>query len=210
MPHRTLSIMAVASLLGGAVPAGPALPPSVIEVSAETPGQAPLAAWAIERFEMAGLELPPVSIEFAAGGDERCGGNPARTYSGDTPTVVMCWDVRPFTLLHELAHVWVARNVPPADREVFMAMRDGVRAWTGPEVPWRDRGSEHAANVIAWGLGDTAIPDPRTLPTDDASMRAAFRHLTGTEPLHEGERPRPSWRRATSPGGAGPAPATGR
>ena len=121
---------------------------SPIVVSADTPEQRSLAEWALERYERAGLALPPLTIVFAGQDRAACDGSPARTYFDETPMVKMCWNDR-FMLLHELGHVWVAQNVPPADHVAFMQMRDDVRVWADTAVPWADRGSEHAANVIA-------------------------------------------------------------
>lgn len=53
----------------------------------------------------------------------------------------MCWDSE-FILLHELAHVWIDRNVSDATREAFMALRNDVEAWASADVPWASRRQE--------------------------------------------------------------------
>ncbi len=80
------------------------------------------------------------------------------------------------TILHELGHLWTERHVDAATRQAFMRMR-GVTAWRDG-THWECSGSEHAAEVMMWGLLD------ETLLTDIAceSWRDAFRVLTGTTP----------------------------
>jgi hypothetical protein len=97
----------------------------------------------------------------------------------------MCWN-DPFILLHELAHVWEAAQVPTERHQTFMDLRDGVESWAGLDVAWDERGREHAANVIAWGLHENPHPISRTYPNDNISMIDAFTYLTDVEPLHDG------------------------
>ena len=97
----------------------------------------------------------------------------------------MCWGSE-MILLHELAHVWEAQSVHQSRHEPFMAMRDGVKSWAGLDDAWAERGREHAANVIAWGLLEDPYPISRTYPNDPDSLMAAFRSITATDPLHDG------------------------
>ena len=100
----------------------------------------------------------------------------------------MCWSDA-FILLHELAHAWEAHNLPKQRRQPFMALRSDVDSWAGAGVPWHQRGSEHAANVVAWGLLEDPYPISRTYPNDPDSLIEAFRVLTGVAPLHDGGSP---------------------
>jgi len=183
--QRTLAAFALVSLLSGEITMTTTA--SEVVVSADTSEQRALAEWAVERYETAGLVLPSLNIEFVGPDQIACGGVPARTYFEETPTVKMCWN-NEFMLLHELAHVWVEQNVPPTDRDSFTAMRDDVRGWAGTEVPWSERASEHAANIIAWGLQEKPYLISRTYPNDKDSLLEAFEFLTGSEPLHDGGR----------------------
>ena len=182
---------------------------SAIVVSADTPEQQSLAEWALQRYEKAGLELPPLTIVFAGRDQTACDGSTARTYFDETPMVKMCWNDR-FILLHELAHVWVAENVPPANHAAFMKMRDDVQVWAGTAVPWANRGSEHAANVIAWGLLEKPYPISRTHPNDKVSLHEAFEFLTGGEPLHDGGPDQRTPERVTFVGRSSPPLESGR
>ena len=81
-------------------------------------------------------------------------------------------------LLHEMGHAWIDENVTDSVRERFLEMR-GLRAWNETTVPWDDRGYEHGAEIIAWGLGNRymapSIPD-----RDPARLAAGFELLTAT------------------------------
>lgn len=157
-----------------------------VTVEAREPGQSEMTDWAVGRFAEAGLDLPSVVIRFHGSDLSMCGGAPARAYAARDPAeIAMCWDDR-WLLLHELGHIWEATTVSTGVRNQFMHLRDGVESWANREDDWPERGEEHAANVIAWGL----LEDPRivskTYPNDPQSMLEAFVLLTGVEPLHDG------------------------
>lgn len=188
--HKSLSLaimVTVISLSGAASAVLHVTGTAKATIVADTQEQRELSEWALGRYEAAGLELPPVIIEFADGDHlVGCEGALARTYLNQIPVLIkMCWNDQ-FTLLHELAHAWEAHNVPTEKHEPFMAMRTDATSWASREVPWPQRGREHAANVVAWGVLEDPYPVPRTSPTDPESMRDAFRFLTGTSPLHDG------------------------
>jgi hypothetical protein len=121
----------------------------------------------------------------------------------------MCWNDS-FILLHELAHVWEAHHVSHDRHERFMGLRDGVEFWASLEVAWDERGREHAANVIAWGLLQDPYLISRTYPNDPASMIDAFTYLTDVEPLHDGGRGVQQPDRSLYRGRHNPALASGR
>ena len=83
--------------------------------------------------------------------------------------------------LHEFAHVWIYDHLLPADRVAFMR-RAALSAWRTGE--WGDRGVEHAAETIAWGLSgdeyDIYGVSPR--PTCE-ELTARYELLTGQLPL---------------------------
>jgi hypothetical protein len=181
-----LATVVVASVFSRAVAV--LLPASGAEtmVHADSAEQRAMAEWALGRYQDAGLELPPLVIEFAGRDLAQCDGAPGRTYlDGMTTLVKVCWNDR-FILLHELAHVWASRNLPDAKHEPFLAMRANAVSWASSEVAWAQRGSEHAANVIAWGVLEDPFPISRTYPNDPDALRDAFVFLTGMEPLHDG------------------------
>lgn len=157
-----------------------------VTIEAQESGQQEMAEWAIDRYAEAGFDLPQLVITFAGRDLSDCDGAPGRVYLDHDPIEIrMCWNSE-LVLLHELAHVWEAHNVAAAEHEPFMAMRAGVVSWASLDVAWSERGREHAANVIAWGLLEDPYPISRTYPNDPDSLRAAFQFLTDREPLHDG------------------------
>ena len=162
---------------------------NAFSIEAHEPGQQQMAEWAIDRYAEAGLNLPQLVIRFPGRDLSHCDGAPGRVYLDHDPIEVrMCWNSE-FVLLHELAHAWEAHNVPTGNHEPFMDMRDGVLSWASLDVEWSERGREHAANVIAWGLLEDPYPISKTYPNDPDSLLAAFQFLTDTHPLHDGGQP---------------------
>jgi hypothetical protein len=147
-----------------------------------------LARWAFERFEQAGLELPVLSLSFH---DDRaaCEGNFGYYHSGAPATVDICgfnWDrflVTPKkTLLHELGHAWIYQTTDSVTRNRFLELR-GLDTWQGNSVSWEEQGTEHAAEVIAWGLMDEELFLTSIGGTKAPQLAEAFALLTGREPL---------------------------
>ncbi len=67
-------------------------------------------------------------------------------------------------------------------RQAFVELQ-GLNAWHDKDISWNDRGTEHAAEIIAWGLGETSRP-PRWIPNNDLdSLTTAYHQLTGTDPI---------------------------
>lgn len=106
-----------------------------------------LVAAAIARFEETGFTLPNTHVLKGASATE-CG---RRGYARETWPVylaVIC-DVGEATIVHELAHVWLYANLDRSRREEWRRLR-GAAAWSSRAVPWADRASEHAADIITW------------------------------------------------------------
>jgi hypothetical protein len=126
-----------------------------------------LLAWALERFERAGLAEPRITTARVGPStdlDQRLGwvtktedgavielGDDLRICcAGFRGAVVFC-DEAERCMLHELAHVWIDQNVEDDARQRFMS-HTGARAWDDPALPWHARGVEQAAETLAWGL----------------------------------------------------------
>ena len=147
----------------------------------DTPEQLAIAADALERFARHGLVVPP-GLEISFHGDlDSCGGHQGvATHGGAIERIDLCC-THEFTLMHELAHAWAEYTLTEAQRRAFLEER-GLESWRDG-VPWEERGTEHAAQIIAWGLGDRPI---RLLKTPDAGfdrLAAGFSLLTGHLPL---------------------------
>jgi hypothetical protein len=147
-----------------------------------------LARWAFDRFDQAGLELPPLSLSFH---DDRaaCEGNFGYYRSGAPASVDLCgfnWDrflITPKkTLLHELAHAWAYQALDSETRNRFLDLR-GLDTWQDNSVSWKEHGTEHAAEVIAWGLMDEELFLTSISGTESPQLAEAFVLLTGREPL---------------------------
>ena len=148
-------------------------------------GDEALAEWALERFEIAGLELPPVIIIFHTD-REGCRGG-AGYYSHGARTVDMCergesGDPRR-TLLHELGHAWAFTHLSPEAIDIFVA-EQGLADWSQADSWWA-KGKERAAEIVAWGLQDDDEYESQYLnKTECSRIAASFELLTGIAPLH--------------------------
>ncbi|MDJ0499137.1 MAG: hypothetical protein QNJ89_14990 [Acidimicrobiia bacterium] len=164
--------------------------PRMVEVVGATPRQAEDAAWALDRFGAAGLELPSLTIVFHDD-YESCGMREGvLRISGDSIVIHECESDQARSrrnLLHELAHVW-DRFGPIDDgaRNEFLSLR-GLQAWSDRGLSWNQRGEEQAAEIIAWGLMLRPAPIPTSVgdcgSQAEADLAAAFELLTGTEPM---------------------------
>ena len=148
-----------------------------IVVFAQDPAQRRLAEWAVARFESAGLSAPDVEIRFHAN-SSGCGGHLGYARDGrvDICTVLVNEMTRR-NLLHEMGHVWVDQKVSRAVRERFLELR-GLQTWNASTDPWPERGYEHAAETMAWGLG-TRILTAQIPGNDPRSLDRAYELLTG-------------------------------
>jgi hypothetical protein len=152
-------------------------PTEAIRLGAATPEQRAIVEWAIERYERAGLELPPLDVVFhddPAG----CRGNSGFYSPGRLD--VCSTDDRDYArkvVVHELAHAWSVANLSAEDRERFLD-EQGLDRWSSWEVPWGMRGFERAAEIITWGVGDRSMR-PLLPDRDPADLEAVYRMLTG-------------------------------
>ena len=87
-------------------------------------------------------------------------------------------------VLHEFAHAWARENLTDSQREALMADRE-LETWNDHDVEWAQRGTEHAAEIITWGLDMQCSPHEIISDQEAASLAAAFEFLTGTETLCE-------------------------
>lgn len=177
-------------LLQGAIASAP-----TVDVEGVT-GDEDRAAWAFAQFEAAGLT--PVNFEVTFAHDpEPCRGHDGIHRFGDPHIVVICnpnEKLRSRTLVHELAHVWVAQNLDGPTRAQFLARRN-LTTWHDPDVPWSERGTEHAAEIIAWGVSDLpcwAVPHTINGSHDIDTLAAQFEVLTGQAPHCDADADRPN------------------
>lgn len=149
-------------------------------------------AWAYERFRASGLEPPSAAIIFTPE-SVRCGGSPGRFRTSRNLVQICARDdigepsLR-WLLLHELAHAWEHANLNDAERDRFQRHR-GVPTWGSADFPWTDRATEHAAEVITWGLFDQPLVVQCGGDNSAGALREAFTLLTGTYPINNGAHP---------------------
>ena len=147
-------------------------------VTGGTEQQRALVVWALEQYETAGLDLPVLQFHLALD-ISTCNGNSGLFSPSSTPwRITLCTDER-MVFLHEIGHAWAEHKLTDSDRAVYVDQR-GLKSWNDPETPWSARGSEDAANTLAWGLIDDPI---RGMSPNGplASKNLAFRLLTGVD-----------------------------
>jgi hypothetical protein len=156
----------------------------------ETSGTHPedILGWVVKRYEQAGLHLPDIEVIFHPSEEsmEDCAFHPARWTSHDAGhRIDICTDApesRRRLLLHELAHAWSHEHLTKSQRLAFLDLR-GLKSWNGPGADWYHRGSEHAAELVKWGLNILCTPQNMLEGEEHASLETAFESLTGVEPL---------------------------
>ena len=143
-----------------------------------TDQQQELLAWALDQYEAAGLELPVLQFHLRSD-PAACKGNQGLFSSGSTPwKITLCTEER-MVYLHEIGHSWSESTLADVERSNYVEQR-GMESWNDPETPWRVRGSEDAANTLAWGLVDEPIRG-MTPGGPLAQKTDAFRLLTGID-----------------------------
>ena len=131
---------------------------------------------AIDRFEAAGLTLPPLRIVFRDPSHDDCHG--ALGYFAayeDVWRIAICSPVDS-VYEHELAHAWERSNVTDAQRDHFTALR-GLPTWSDRRHDWNQRGIEWAAIVIQQGLA--GLPLPPALSDEVVVRLKGYEVLTG-------------------------------
>jgi hypothetical protein len=177
-----LSLAVCLTLLAPGTPPQAAGTPIVIH-GGDT-AQVQTVKWALGRYRVAGLQgMPTLDVylhtpreackgylgTFQVGRIDLCTGDSSEPYA------------RKFAL-HELAHAWATANVDSGLRERFMKLGN-LAAWNDFSLPWKERGTEQAAEIIAWGLGEGEITPLLPLPIDPKDLIEAYALLTGRAPL---------------------------
>ena len=176
-----LCLLVAASILGGQHPA-PAREPLVIH-GADT-AQERAIDWSIRRYREAGLAgLPDLEV-YLHRSQDACNGGIGLYHGG---RIDLCTEdssepyQRKFAL-HEMAHAWTEANVDTAVLERFMDIR-GIAAWNDRSLDWKERGTEQAAEILTWGLGEGQISPLLPEATDAPTLARLYELLTGREPI---------------------------
>lgn len=154
-------------------------------VYSEAPASVEYVEIALARFAKASL-IPPV-IEFHFYSDlSGCDGyRGLHAIEDGHHRVDVCARGRSDNLiLHEIAHAWVGENVSNEQRAEFLGLR-GLDVWNDAHTPWRGRGTEHAASVLAWGLSERCSAAPGIPAYNPVRMLESFVFLSGRQPICE-------------------------
>jgi hypothetical protein len=192
---RLVSTFAALTSLSVAVSAGSGVDhiarndsaPHPITIVSTSPEWTRQVEWGLDRFRDAGLPLPAMVITVHDD-DAPCDGNSGLYLPNDPVEVHICTpgpvDSRParLTTLHELAHAWAESQLSPAERAAFLELR-GLDVWYDERVPRHERGMEHAAEVVSWGLMDEMVPIIRIYNAEPAQLADAFNLLVHRPPL---------------------------
>lgn len=146
-----------------------------VAIRGATEEQAASLTWAIERFDVSGLELPALDL-YVHGTKVGCDGHDGLYTPGTGSDRIDICTEAVFIILHELAHAWEYRFGTDEARQQLLDEL-GLEAWTGADVSYRRRGEEVAANVVAWGLIARGLTEPEADRSADTLER--FEALTG-------------------------------
>lgn len=164
---------------------GAGQPDSGTAIVGGTAEQQAMARWAVGRFAAAGLSLPTLEIHLHA--DQKgCGGRLGNYLNGVANVCGSHTDLMAHRLvLHEMAHAWAEHNLSSDQRARFLELR-GLTTWKDHTAEWSERGTEHAAEIMSWALGDqgTGINTPSIPDNSIEELTDAYELLTGN-PLPE-------------------------
>lgn len=177
---------------------------SLVELVNAEPAHQEYVRWLVDRYLVAGIGPPDIAAVWLPPAPEctELGGLAIESderYQGRHTVVVCFTDDRlrstssesgwfPAAIaygLHEMAHIWMLDHLTDETRAEFNDMA-GLTVWRGPEAVWRERGVEHAAFTLAWGLAGTVDARYPILPPPECDdLAARYELLTGRPPLTE-------------------------
>ncbi len=175
---------------------------SLVDLVNAEPSHEAFTRWMFAQYAEAGIGLPEISAVWYPPAPEctELGGLAIESderYDG-RHTVVICFTDDRLTSdtsesgwfetaaaygLHELAHIWMVDHLTDDIRARFNDRAD-LSVWRGPEAIWRERGVEHAAFTIPWGI--TGATDARYgiyPPPECEELALRYELLTEYRPL---------------------------
>ena len=192
---RLISTIATLTLLS-VMPAGNGVDtaredrvPHRITIDSASPQWTRRIEWGLDRFRIAGLALPSMSISVHDN-DAPCEGNSGLYRTSDPVEVHLCSPspadstTAKLITLHELAHAWAETQLTTDRRAAFLQLR-ALDTWVDQRVPPHEWGAEHAAEVVSWGLMDELVQIIRIYNAEPAELTVAFESLTGRSPFWE-------------------------
>ena len=150
---------------------------------------ATMAWWAIDLFDRADLELPPLRFIYHDGERTACRGRDGAHHEVDGVSVIeLCATDAVYAVqvmvLHETAHAWAEHSLTDERKDAFQELR-GWEHWRDYEAAaWHENGTEQAAEIMVWGLIDRPIRMVRIYQNSCDELSAGYQTLTGSSPLH--------------------------
>ena len=177
-----LCLVVAAAVLGSQRPAPPAQRPLSIHGATATEERA--IDWSIRRYREAGLDGMPNLDVYLHRSHTGCNGGIGLYHTGriDLCSKASSEPYQRKFALHEMAHGWIAANVSGTVLDRFMDIRE-IAAWNDRSFDWKDRGTEQAAEIITWGLGEGEIAPLLPEATDAPALSRLYELLTGREPI---------------------------
>ena len=178
----SLCLVLAAGILGSQRPA-PAREPLVIHGANAAEERA--IDWSIRRYREAGLEGMPDLEVYLHRSHEGCRDGIGYYLAGriDLCTKASSEPYQRKFALHEMAHGWIEVNVDAATLDRFMDLR-GIDAWNDRIVDdWKDRGTEQAAEIVTWGLGEGVIAPLLSEAVDAPTLTRLYELITDREPI---------------------------
>lgn len=164
--------------------------PARVRILDPTPDHHALVDWAIGLYQAAGLELPPLRVDFASGTDRCPAGVDGRFVPGEPESLVLLCPAagandlhRRHIILHEFAHAWDYHQLSDPQRDAFLELRS-AEAWRSPDLAWWEMGSEQAAEIMTWGLSDQPLPIIKIYRNSCQDLHAGYQLLVSSPPLH--------------------------
>lgn len=155
-----------------------------LEIHGATAAEARAVDWALHRYRDAGLtHMPPLEV-FLHRDHDACNGGIGLYSSGriDLCTKASSEPYQRKFALHEMAHAWGETNVDVRTLELFLDVR-GIASWNDRTHPWKERGTEQSAEIIAWGLGEGEIAPLLPTSVDAETLSSLYELLTGRAPI---------------------------
>lgn len=163
--------------------------PAAVEMVNMPSEMAGMAEWAVDLFDQAGLELPPLRFVHHGGATEPCRGRAGLHHSVDGVSVIeLCATEASFPnqvmILHESAHAWVDHQLTPERKDEFQDLR-GWEHWRDYDAAaWHENGTEQAAEIMVWGLIDQPIRMIRIGQASCDELETGYVTLTEELPLN--------------------------
>jgi hypothetical protein len=175
-------LIVAAAILGSQGPAPTAQRP--LTIHGATAGEERAIDWSIRRYREAGLDGMPDLEVYLHRSQDQCNGGIGYYLAGriDLCTKASSEPYQRKFALHEMAHGWIEANVDTATLDRFMDDR-GIAAWNDRSFDWKDRGTEQAAEIVTWGLGEGEIAPLLPEIPDTATLSRLYELLTGREPI---------------------------